>query len=428
MVEAMTLGVPCAVSGYVGRSLDMGPSGTALVLADDPTGAAAALATLLADRDRLAALRLAAARYAATSFTADTVAAGPPGPLRSRRRCNPSSGRGATAVNWGRGASATRPGGRPMMGDRYYLAGAVGSVTLLASAFACSDLTERVSWLETGALTDDAGGTSTSSARRRTTTTLMSATKVPPPTTTQPPPATTAPPVAALPPAPPSPDGASGPSPTAAGALGWQLVAADEFDGASVDTGRWQIYDGEGNGGVGLRRPAAVTQADGQLHITGRGDVSGGMNWQGGQTYGRWEFRARSDRGSGYAPAILLWPTSGDWPVDGEIDVMEIGRGDRQESTFTLHWGADNSQTQFRSAADFTQWHTFAVEWTADHITYYLDGVPQYTNTDPPAIPHGPMHLAVQNDVGPYNDAIPPRDADTPAEVALHVDWVRIYR
>jgi beta-glucanase (GH16 family) len=69
-----------------------------------------------------------------------------------------------------------------------------------------------------------------------------------------------------------------------------------------------------------------------------------------------------------------------------------------------------------------------AVEWAPDHITYFLDGVPQFTNTDPAATPDGPMHVAIQNDVGPYGEAIPARDASTPAEVAVHVDWVRIYR
>lgn len=223
----------------------------------------------------------------------------------------------------------------------------------------------------------------------------------------------------------PIPDPASGTA-TAAAAHGWRLVAADEFDGSRVDTGRWTLYDGAGNGGVGLRRPSAVSQSGGELHITGRGDVSGGMNWRGGRTYGRWEVRARMDRGNGYAPAILLWPSSGRWPQDGEIDLSEIPRGDRRESHFTIHWGAENSQTGFASRGDFTQWHTFAVEWQPDHITFFLDGRAVYTNTDPVAIPRGPMHLAVQNDVGPYN-WIPPRDPSTPPEVALHVDWVRIY-
>lgn len=216
--------------------------------------------------------------------------------------------------------------------------------------------------------------------------------------------------------------------PTAAAAHGWRLLAADEFDGTSVDTGRWDLYDSVGNGGVGLRRPSAISQSGGTLRITARGDVSGGMSWTAAsRTYGRWEFRARSERGSGYAPAILLWPTSGNWPEEGEVDVMEIVHPDRAESHFTLHWGAENSQAGHATRADFSAWHTFAVEWAPDHVTFFLDGQPQYTNSDPAAIPDNPMHIAVQQDVGPYNDWIPGRTEDTPAEVSLHVDWVRIY-
>ena len=66
------------------------------------------------------------------------------------------------------------------------------------------------------------------------------------------------------------------------------------------------------------------------------------------------------------------------------------------------------------------------VEWAPNHITYYLDGAPQHTITDPAAIPRNPMNLAVQHDVGPFS-WIPGRDASTPAEVSLRVDWVRIY-
>ena len=75
LVEAMTLGVPCAVSGYVGRSLDMHRHGTALVLDDAPAVAAVQLAALLADRPRGKALGAAAARYAARHFAPAKVAA-----------------------------------------------------------------------------------------------------------------------------------------------------------------------------------------------------------------------------------------------------------------------------------------------------------------------------------------------------------------
>jgi beta-glucanase (GH16 family) len=185
-------------------------------------------------------------------------------------------------------------------------------------------------------------------------------------------------------------------------------------------------YEGAGNGGVGLRQPSAVSQAEGERRITGRGDVSGGLSLRAEQTYGRWEIRARADRGNGYAPAVLLWPANNNWPAEGEIDISEIPLGDRAESHFTVHWGADNQQTGFASAGDFSQWHTFGVEWAPDHITYYLDGQALHTITDPAAVPRTPMKLAIQNDVGPFS-WIPGRDADTPAEVSLRVDWVRVY-
>jgi glycosyltransferase involved in cell wall biosynthesis len=75
LAEAMTLGVPCGVSSYVGRSLDMGAQGIALVLADDLPTAAAQLAKALEDRSRLAKLGAAARAYAAEHFAPDDVAA-----------------------------------------------------------------------------------------------------------------------------------------------------------------------------------------------------------------------------------------------------------------------------------------------------------------------------------------------------------------
>jgi beta-glucanase (GH16 family) len=263
-------------------------------------------------------------------------------------------------------------------------------------------------------------GSTTSTAPARTDA-APAAPPTQPPTTPAPAPSTTAAP------APTGAGATGGGERTAAAAHGWQLVAADEFDGNAVDTSRWTLYEGPGNGGVGLRNPDAVSQSDGELRITGRGDVSGGMNWNGGRTYGRWEVRARMDRGNGYSPAILLWPSSGNWPAEGEIDLSEIPRGDRSESHFTMHWGVENSQTGFPSSGDFSQWHTFAIEWQPDHVTFFLDGEAVYTNDDPAAIPRNNMHLAIQNDVGPHDGWIPARDASTPPEVSLHVDWVRLY-
>lgn len=73
LIEAMALGVPCAVSSYVGRSLDMERQGTALVLDDAPVRAAAQMAALLRDRSRRAELGHAARIYASYELDPDTV-------------------------------------------------------------------------------------------------------------------------------------------------------------------------------------------------------------------------------------------------------------------------------------------------------------------------------------------------------------------
>lgn len=217
--------------------------------------------------------------------------------------------------------------------------------------------------------------------------------------------------------------------PTAAESQGWELVASEEFNGTSVDGSRWTIYNGEGNGGVGWRRPEAISVSDGTLKLTGRGDVSGGMNWNGGRTYGRWEVRARSDAGNGYAPNILMWPSSGNWPAEGEINIMEIPWGNRIQSLFVVHWSQQNAQVSHIEPGDFTRWHTFALEWLPGRIRLFIDGEPIYTTHDPDIVGslRYPMHIALQNDVGPHDGFIPPRDASTPAEVSLEVDWVRLY-
>ncbi|WP_158579899.1 glycoside hydrolase family 16 protein [Geodermatophilus marinus] len=216
---------------------------------------------------------------------------------------------------------------------------------------------------------------------------------------------------------------------TAAERFGWHPRGGDEFDAGGLDLSKWRLYGGAGSSGIGIRAPEAVSVRNGNLVITGWREYAGGVAWhaQPATTYGRWEFRARVEEGTGYAPAILLWPDSDNWPVDGEIDVMEVVAGDRQENHTTVHYGADHQRIDQTVPGDFTDWHTYAVDWQWDRITVYIDGEEVFRTTEPAAIPHGPMHLAVQLDVGPQGTWIPAPDATTPETVSLYVDWVRMY-
>jgi beta-glucanase (GH16 family) len=206
----------------------------------------------------------------------------------------------------------------------------------------------------------------------------------------------------------------------------WTENGFEKFNGSSLSN-NWSIYNGAGNEGVGLRRPSAISVNNGQLTITGTGNVSGGLAQHHSQTYGRWDIRARMDKGDGYGPAILLWPDSERWPQDGELDIVEIPLGDRSSAFMSSHFGADNEKISKNVPGDFSQWHTYSVEWLQDKVTFLIDNVPMMVITDRAAIPHKSMHLAIQNDVGAAGHTIPPRDASTPSSVALHVDWVKTY-
>jgi beta-glucanase (GH16 family) len=249
---------------------------------------------------------------------------------------------------------------------------------------------------------------------------------VPPPTSAAP---TTAAPTAKPGTAPPrSVRVSSGGGSVALGAgTRFRPVGGDEFNSGSLDVKKWGTYDSIGGFGNGLRRPSAITQSGGNLVITATGKTSGGMADSVGQLYGRWEFRARTDDGRGLGSAILLWPDS-EKLSDGEIDIAEVPFEKRDQAHMILHSGPDADPLDgSHVVGDFSQWHTFAVDWLPDHITWYVDGRARFTVTNRAHIPNTPMHLAIQLDQGPVNDWLPAPDATTPPQVRLQVDWVRKY-
>ncbi len=213
---------------------------------------------------------------------------------------------------------------------------------------------------------------------------------------------------------------------SAATQFNWPLVAQDDF-GPNGSPKNWDIYHGKTTGGVGRQSPDNIQVSNGVLSIVGKGNVSGGMAWKDGQTYGRWEIRARIQPAAGYGPVMLLWPDSGKWPQDGEIDFMEIPDAARNVNHFTVHYGNDNSQDSTDQSGDFSQWHDYAVEWEPDHITGWIDGKQVFHTTNAAEIPRTPMHLAMQLDVGPIDNWIPAPNSSTPSTVNFEVDWVHIY-
>jgi beta-glucanase (GH16 family) len=209
--------------------------------------------------------------------------------------------------------------------------------------------------------------------------------------------------------------------------INWQLVFEDDFDGTSVNTDEWSMYDSPGHAGNGLRRPEAFSVADGILTVTAQMKdgvlVSGGMASKRNYTYGKFEFRVRTepDPSEATSGVVLTWPQSENFPTDGEYDIYETLTTPASRSPFNtfLHYGADNSQYHFVHNANGTEWHTMAMVWTEDAIRIYRDDSIVYKLTDPAAIVHVPHHLCIQL------DAFQPTMTGT---VRMYVDWVKFYQ
>ncbi|WP_224389100.1 glycoside hydrolase family 16 protein [Pseudonocardia sp. ICBG1293] len=201
--------------------------------------------------------------------------------------------------------------------------------------------------------------------------------------------------------------------------FGWGTPdVVDDFTGGALGPG-WNAYDGPGHAGNGVRSPAAATVADGVLTIDGSGDgTTAGLAWTShAQKFGRWETRMRAPTGSpSYNALALLWPTEENFPVGGEIDFAEIMDPSRDKVELFLHYGADNSQVHGELEIDATRWHNYAVEWTPDGVTAFVDGREWWKTTDTSILPPGPMHLCLQLDWFPRGDGESGR---------MQVDWVK---
>jgi hypothetical protein len=161
------------------------------------------------------------------------------------------------------------------------------------------------------------------------------------------------------------------------------------------------------------------------------------MERRGVQRTGRWEARVRMSRACAcYQPVLLLWPTKGGGGVasaggGGEVDYMEVvdtGRHDGAE--FFLHYGPEDEDRELHThvTADLTRWHTFAVEWTAEGLTGYIDGRPWFHTLQRSALPTGEMGQTIQLDWFPEDRGRTAGDVDPDAEAVLEVDWIRMYR
>jgi hypothetical protein len=218
---------------------------------------------------------------------------------------------------------------------------------------------------------------------------------------------------------------------------GWKQSFTEDFNGGNLRD-KWFVYEGQPGGDPGgWFLPTHVSESGGKLVITGSKESTpnGNIYATGGisnaktfsQTYGKFEYRFRMDKGYGINYVMMLWPTNDVWPP--EINVAEDDGKTRNLITATLHYGANNSTISRKNpgAADFTKWHTVGVEWKPGSLTYQLDGKTWATMTSA-NVPKTPMSLAMQSQAWPCGNSFSDcPNSTTPAKVNLEIDWVVAY-
>jgi beta-glucanase (GH16 family) len=235
----------------------------------------------------------------------------------------------------------------------------------------------------------------------------------------------------------------------------WQLVWADEFDGAAgelPDAANWRFDIGTDWGNAQLEydtdRPENVSlDGNGHLAITARRESYQGRNFTSGriktqglfeQERGRFEARIQLPRGQGLWPAF--WMLGGDfdtvgWPDCGEIDIMEY-RGQEPSRIFgTVHGPGYSGGASVGRTFDLIQdrfdtgFHIFAVEWSADDIVWFVDDTPYFRVTPEDVtgrwVFDHPFFILLNVAVG--GTIVGPPSAETPFPQSMLVDWVRVY-
>ena len=250
----------------------------------------------------------------------------------------------------------------------------------------------------------------------------------------------------------------------------WSLVWSDEFDGDTLDDTKW-VHDlgtgsqyglwGWGNGELQYYQPYNTSVANGVATIEAREESNGIIDSWGNSSYyssskittkGLFDFRygkveasIKSINGEGFWPAFWMLPTGGNWPCDGEIDIVEHWGSDyiTNSTTGAAHLGAcpySSATHEYESFSSYLapgsfadDFHTYGIVWREDTITWYVDDAIHFQVTpdsynNVPEVASWPfnsnewyimINLAITQS-GPSNNTVFPNN--------IQIDWVRVYQ
>lgn len=172
----------------------------------------------------------------------------------------------------------------------------------------------------------------------------------------------------------------------------FETVWRDDFNGPAgrPDPAKW-VYDlGYGNALWGNNEKQTYTNSADNVRLDGLGHLvitarkepdgrytSGRIKTKGrfSAKYGRFEIRAKIVRGPGLLPAFWLMGNAGQWPANGEIDVVENIGANPGTVFANLHApGYSSPGEHMADGALADDFHDYAIEWTPGRIQWFFDG------------------------------------------------------
>lgn len=175
---------------------------------------------------------------------------------------------------------------------------------------------------------------------------------------------------------------------------GYELVWNDEFAEGDRPGTEWSYETGGGGWGNNeLQTYVNCSQGSEQLAVVKDGifsiiakQIDGKVysiriNTKKSWKYGYFEARLKLPKGKGTWPAFWMMPANfTSWPADGEIDIMEeVGYNPNYVSSaihcesYNHSIGTEKTKATYVATAQ-TEFHVYALEWTADYIKTFVDG------------------------------------------------------
>jgi beta-glucanase (GH16 family) len=238
-----------------------------------------------------------------------------------------------------------------------------------------------------------------------------------------------------------------------------EAVSPNEF---GVDMTKWGYQNGDGteygipgwgNNEAQYYREENSFVENGSLFIEAKLEAYGGKtytssklvtNTKFSQTYGRFEARIKLPVGNGLWPAFWMMPEEsvyGGWARSGEIDIMEAKGRFPFESSGAIHYGGtwpnntyQHGSYTFDQNNGIDQFHVYAVEWTSESITWYVDNDVMWSTSnwysegnDFPA-PFDQDFFIILNLAigGNFDGGILPSDQLFDSNVYMEIDYVRV--